>query len=325
MEKLFFSLTLIITGLALGYLVQTMVARGALNLPFPIADLRKFLQKIALLFFMPLSFLSAVWAISFNDLRIVLLPVVGVCTLMIGGLLGLALSVILKTPTRQKGVMYCCGSFTNIGSIGGLVCYMFLGEIGFALSSLYKMLEDITYYTIGFPIARYYSGDENDNKSLGKRIIDVVTDPFVAAALSSFIIGLSLNLLQVPRPALFETVIAVTVPVGTFILIVSIGLGMRFSSVTNYLPESIGISFIKFFMLPAVACTLTYLFGLHQIDNGVIFKTVMIVSAMPVAFNALVAASIYNLDLDLANSCWLVSTSCLIVVMPLLYFLVNTF
>jgi hypothetical protein len=120
-------------------------------------------------------------------------------------------------------------------------------------------------------------------------------------------------------------VTAVSVPTGTFILIVSIGLGMRFSSVSSYLKEAIGISIIKSVIIPLTALTLAYLFGLHQINNGLPFKTVMILSSMPVAFNALLAASIYDLDLDLANSCWLVSTGCLLFVMPALYLLVNLF
>ena len=153
----------------------------------------------------------------------------------------------------------------------------------------------------------------------------VLTDPYVAAALSALAVGLSLNLLHVPRPHFFETVTAVSVPAGTFILIVSIGLGMRISSIASYLKESIGISIIKFIIIPLIACTLAYLFGLHQINNGLPFKVVMILSSMPVAFNALLAASIYDLDLDLANSCWLVSTGCLIFILPALYFLVNLF
>ena len=325
MEKLLFTLGLITCGLALGYSIQKMAAGGSLSLPVPIGDLRKMLQKLSLLFFMPVSFLSAVWSVSFDDIRVVLLPVVGFCALMVGGLLGLSLARLLNIPTKQYGVLYCCGSFTNIGAIGGLVCYLFLGEVGFALVTIYKMSEEISYYTIGFPIARFYSGAADDKQSLGRRILEVLTDPYVAAALLALAIGLLLNLLHVPRPIFFETVTKVSVPVGTFILLVSIGLGMRISSIASYLRESIGISIIKFTILPLIACTLAYLFGLHRINNGLPFKVVMILSSMPVAFNALLAASIYDLDLDLANSCWLVSTCCLIFILPGLYFLVHLF
>jgi hypothetical protein len=57
------------------------------------------------------------------------------------------------------------------------------------------------------------------------------------------------------------------------------------------------------------------------VADGLPFKVALVLSSMPVAFNALVAASIYDLDLDLANSCWLVTTAALVVIMPWLYFL----
>ncbi|MFT5697367.1 MAG: putative permease [Desulforhopalus sp.] len=324
MEKLLFTLGIIASGLALGYLIQLVDRGGVMTLPLSIAVLRKTLQKIGLLFFMPISFLGAVWVVSFGDMRVAFLPLVGVCALTVGGILGLLLSKLLKQSAKQTGVLFCCGSFTNIGAIGGLVCYMFLGEAGFALIALYKMFEEIVYYTIGFPIARFYSGETGERRSFARRILGVVTDPFVAAALSAFCIGLSLNLLNVARPPFFETVTAVSIPVGTFIIIVSIGLGMRFSQVGKYLPVSIGICVIKFMLVPIIACTLAYLFDLHLVADGLPFKVVLVLSSMPVAFNALVASSIYDLDLDMANSCWLISTGSLVVVMPWLYFLLST-
>lgn len=324
MDKVFLSLALIISGLALGYILQNLDRKSIVSLPIPIADLRKMLQKAALLFFMPISFLGAVWIVSFENVRVVLLPVVGFCSLLFGGFLGLAAANLLKKSNRDKAVLYSCGSFTNLGSIGSLVCYFFFGETGFALVALYKMLEDISYYTLGFPLIRFYSGSTDDTQSTFKRFLGVITDPFVAAAFTAFFLGLFLNLSHIPRPHMFETITGIFVPFGTFILLVSIGLGMRFSSVSNYVQESTVVSAIKFIAVPIFGCTLAYLFGLHQLSDGLIFKVVLICTSMPVAFNALVAASIYDLDLDMANSCWLVTTLGLIIVLPLLYFLLSS-
>jgi predicted permease len=68
-----------------------------------------------------------------------------------------------------------------------------------------------------------------------------------------------------------------------------------------------------------------YLIGYGAIDNGLPLKVVMILSAMPVAFNALIPPSIFDLDLDLANSCWFFTTSLLIIVLPVLLFLTSAF
>ena len=325
MDKLIFSLVLIVGGLALGYMLQVLDREKKITLPLSVASLRKLLQKFGLLFCMPITFMAAVWIVSFENLRVILLPVIGLTALLSGGLLGLLIARLQKRSRNQATVLFCCGSFSNLGAIGTLACYWFLGETALGLVVLYRMLEEIYYYAFGYPLARFYSGGAADeHQSLIKRLIEVLKDPFVAAALSAFVIGLALNLTDIPRPSFFETVIALTVPVGTFVLIVSIGLGMRFSSVGDFVSESLLVSLIKFIAVPFIACTMAYLFDLHLIDDGLAFKVVLVLSSMPVAFNALVAASIYDLDLDLANSCWLVTTGALGVILPWLYFLLQS-
>ncbi|RZW19291.1 MAG: hypothetical protein EX260_07835 [Desulfobulbaceae bacterium] len=324
MDKVFLSLALIISGLTLGYVIQNLDRKDIISLPIPIVALRKTLQKMGLLFFMPISFLGAVWIVSFENVRVVLLPVVGLFSLLFGGMLGLACATLLRRKTRDKAVLYCCGAFTNIGSVGSLVCFFFFGEAGFALAALYKMFEDISYYTIGFPLIRFLSGSEEQKQSTLKRLLGVITDPFVAAAFTAFFLGLFLNLSGIPRPPVFETITGLFVPLGTFILLVSIGLGMKFSRVSNYIPESALISLVKFAAVPIFGCTLAYLFNLHLLSDGLVFKVVLVLTSMPVAFNALVAASIFDLDLDMANSCWLVTTLGLIIVLPWLYFLLSS-
>lgn len=324
MQKLLFSLALIIAGLVVGYLWQQFAKKRSSNHEASIPALRKLLQKIGLLFFMPVSFVAAVWVVSFDDIRVALLPVIGVGALITGGLFGLGAATLLKRDGPQKAVLFCCGSFTNIGSIGALVAFVFLGEIGFGLVAMYKMFEEIFYYTIGFPIARYYSGI-TDGNSFKQRMIEVSRDIFVRAAICAFICGLALNLSGIPRPSFFETLNGFFVPCGTFVLLVSIGLGMRFSSLGNYLVEGVLLSLIKFIAIPLVAVTAAYAFGFGDINNGLPLKVVLIASSMPVAFTALVAASIYDLDLDLANSCWLITTGSLLFTLPLLSFLLTLF
>ena len=66
MDKVFLSLALIISGLTLGYVIQNLDRKEIISLPLPIVSLRKALQKMGLLFFMPISFLGAVWIVSFD-------------------------------------------------------------------------------------------------------------------------------------------------------------------------------------------------------------------------------------------------------------------
>ena len=157
MAKFIYSFSIIFFGLLSGYGVQILVQRGRLNLPMPIDELRKLLQKLALLFINPIAIVGAIWVTSIQDVRLAALPFNGLFALMSGGVLALLAARLLGLEPRKTGAMFGCGSFTNIGSIGALICFVFLGETGFALVPIYKLFEELSYYAVGFPIAKYYS------------------------------------------------------------------------------------------------------------------------------------------------------------------------
>jgi predicted permease len=326
MDKLLYSLTIIISALFVGCSIRQLDNQQLMRLPMPIAELRKLLQKAGLLFFMPVSFMTAVWVVRFADLRVALLPLLGATALASGGIFGWVLARMTGAEPRRTGVLICCTSFTNIGAIGALVCYKFLGEAGFALVGLYKLFEEIIYYTAGFPIARHYSGrTRTSGLTAIARVTNILRDPFVAAVLTALVTGLALNLTGIPRPPLFTAINAIFIPVGTFVLITSIGLGMQFSRINEHLGYALAVTAIKVTAIPALVTGLAWAIGLGNIDHGLPLRVVFILSAMPVAFTSLIAASLYDLNLDLANSCWLISTLSLIVVLPWLYWLLRFF
>jgi len=318
MNKILYSFGIIFFGLALGVAIQTLHRKARLRLPLPIVEMRKLLQKAALLGLHPVAIVGAIWIVRIKDPGLMALPFVGFLALLTGGLLALGAARILKLEPKKTGALFCCGSFTNIGSIGALVCFIFLGEAGFALVPIYKLFEDVSYYAIGFPIARYYSGAvENDGGAL-TRLKGLLRDPFILTAVSSLIIGASLNLSGLERPAFYGLANAVLVPLATILLLTSIGLALRFSRIGDYLRECVSVSLIKFLMVPLLIFLLARALGFGEMDDALPLKVVIILSSMPVAFNALIPPSIYDLDLDLANSCWFVTTALLILVLPLL-------
>jgi len=322
-NNLIISLSYIFFGLIIGYSIQLLEQRRIIRLPISLEKLRKFLQKIGLLFFMPISFIGALWIIKIDNIKIVALPFLGIFALLIGGLLGLTAARFLQLKQKDTGSMFTCGSFTNIGSIGGLICYIFLGEEGFALVPIYKLFEQVIYYAIGFPIAKSFSSNINKKENIIFYLKRVFTDIFVIVALLSIVIGTFLNLSGVERPIFYKVINAIFIPAGTVILLISIGLAMKFGKVKNYLKESIAISIIKFGLVPSIISTIAFFLGYGKMEEGLPLKVVIILSSMPVAFSALIPASIYDLNLDLANSCWLVTTLNLIVILPLLFYIIS--
>jgi len=82
---------------------------------------------------------------------------------------------------------------------------------------------------------------------------------------------------------------------------------------------------IKFAIVPGVVTFLALLLGYRNIGDGLLLKVVIILSSMPVAFMALIPPSLYDLEIDLANSCWLFTTTLLVIVLPVLYFVIHLF
>jgi predicted permease len=324
MTKLVFTLGVITLGLALGYTIQRLVHSKRLHLPLSLTDLRRVLQKVGLFGFMYTSFVATVWIIRVEDLRIAVLPALGMFTLLLGGALALALARAWGLSRKQTGSYFACGCFSNIGSIGALVVFVFLGEGGFAYVPLYKLFEEVVYFVIGFPVAKYFSVPAGQlNESAVKRLKAVLGDVFVVTALGAIALGAALNLSGVERPEFVRVLNGVLIPAGTFLLLTATGLAMQFSSVAGCVRECAAMMGLKFLILPATACLIGYLCGLGDVHDGLPLKVILILSSTPVAFTSLIPPSIYDLDLNLSNACWLTSTLSLVAVLPAVYLLVG--
>lgn len=326
MFKFIFTFGLIVSGLSIGYGIQALVRGKAFNLPLPFLDrLRRFLVKLVLLFINPITIVGAIWTIRMNDGRLVAFPVLEVFAILLGGFLALGAAKILKLERRKTGAMFACGFFTNTLSVGGLVCFVFLGEMGFALVAFYRIFEESMYYGVGFPVAKLYSTDTHEKETWQGKLKRLGTDTFVLVSLASLFTGGLLNLSGLKRPEVYQMINSILIPLGTLALLISIGLAMRIKTIEDYLKECVVISGVKLLIVPVILTLTAFLLGYGEIEHGLPLKVVMILSSMPVAFTALVPPSLYDLDIDLANSCWLFSTSLLIVVLPVLYIATNSF
>jgi len=317
------SLGYIFFGLVCGYILQQLVEGRIIQIPISLERLRKLLQKIGLLFLVPVSFIGALWITKMDNIKIIALPFLGIFALLLGGILGFVSAKLLKLNRKDTGSMFICGSFTNIGSIGGLLCYMFLGEKGFAFFPIYKLFEQVIYYAVGFPIAKNFSNEIVKKENILLQLKKVFTDIFVLVTLTSITIGTFLNISGIERPEFYKTINAVFIPGGTVTLLISIGLAIKFKKVKNYIKECIAISMIKFILMPIIISSIAILLGYGIFEGGLPLKVAIILSSMPVAFTAMVPVSIYDLNLDLANSCWLVTTMGLFIVVPLLSYIIR--
>jgi predicted permease len=187
----------------------------------------------------------------------------------------------------------------------------------------YKLFETFLYYSVGFPFAKSMSEMVSEQKPTANQLFSVLTDRFVLVAMSSMVVGLGLNILGFERPGFYSTLNSVLIPLGTLLLLSSIGMAMRFGKMSGYLREAGVISLIKFIAVPGSVYLLGSVLGLGMVDGGLPLKVSVILASMPVAFTAMVPPTLYDLDVDLANTAWFMTTALLILVVPALWFLLG--
>ncbi len=316
MTKFIFSLGLIIVGLASGYGMQRLVARNVIRLP--LETLRKRVQRLVVLVFNPITSLGAVWSVELHDAALLWFPLLEVASVLLGAFTAILLCRALRLTPKQTGSLLICSALSNVGSIGGVVCYLLMGEAGFAFVMIYGLLYPLSY-TLALGIAKTYSSSGNMPAFSRTALKSLLTDPLILMTSLSILAGGALNLAGVPRPAGYAAINAVLIPGSTFLLLMSIGFALRFSRLHTYFRECLLVAGIKFAVNPLCLTLLAVVFGYGSLYQGLPLKVILLLAAMPVAFNALVVSSLYDFDLDLSNACFLFTTLALLAVLPVVY------
>ena len=318
MEKLLLTFLIIFASLGAGYGVQQAVRRGSLRLPGDMDTLRLRLLRAAMFVCLPASAMLSLWGLAAPSAHLLWLPVLGVCAWGTGGALGILASRRLGISREQTGSMFCCGALTNIGAVGGLVCSLFLGEQTIALVALYRMCEEVLFFSVICPVARSFghTGDAGfAPRSLLRRLAQDKALLLVVGALG---LGIGLNAAGVPRFSGAGWLASAFMVAATVCFLTGIGLGLQLSRLHGYTRQWLHIAAIKFCIQPLWITALAFLMGLGGVDGGLPLKVAFILAAMPVAMNALAPPALFGLDLDLANACWVWTTLSLVVVLPVI-------
>jgi len=321
MERIIFILSLSLGSVVFGYLIRRFILDRYISSGERLNKFSKELKFFAIFILNPIPVISSFWTVSLENTSLFILPFLGVLLIFIGGSSALIINRIFRIPPKQAASVFTSGMFSNVLTFGGLTAYMFFGIEGYVLLQLFNMLITTINFLIGYPMSEQISLGRPLHFSLSSGILK--NRPYLLIPFISLTIGFILNMLGIPRPDFLPRITAVLIPLITGCLGFSIGITLYVSRIGKYYRELILISLIKFVISPLVMASIGILFGLHNFMDGIPFKIIIIASSMPVAFNALIPPSIYDFDLDLANSAWIVTTFAFIIVLPTLYFLLR--
>ncbi|MFW5842784.1 MAG: hypothetical protein ACOCW6_02565, partial [Spirochaetota bacterium] len=278
------------------------------------------MKLIALLVLQPIPIINSFWSLSMGNVELLALPFLGALSLVVGGTAAIAFIKGLRIPPYRAGSVFTAGMFTNIGIFGALIGFVLYGPIGFTVVQLVRVFEEPIYYAIGFPLSQQISAGGLQKFRFNWMLI---TDrPIIAIPIGAIVTGTLLNVSGLTPPQLLATASGYIVPVMTAMLGSAIGLTLRVTKMGDYKKEISLVMLIKYAIVPAVIIPAAWLLGLGQIMDGIPFKMMAIISFLPTGFIALVPPVLYDFDLDLANSAWLVTTLALLLVFPIVYFVV---
>ena len=317
---------ILIVGIFSGYLCQKLIKKNNWITSVSTNEISIFLQKLAMLCFVSVTYIGSLWIFNIESIiKIISLPLVGAVSVITGGFFAVMIAKHYHYSRVNIGSMFSCGYFSNNVTLGGMICFFYLGEEGYALVPIFTFLIRMLYYGLGYPIAHMYAKDFVEQKETSKKIIEVIKDPFFYIGVGAVLVGIFLNLSTLKRPDAYKVINEILIPLTTFILLFSVGLTFKFSSVSKYLKECFLISFVKFIVVPIIILVIALFLDYQSVNMGLPLKVSLILAAMPVAFNSVIAANIYKLNVDLVNSCWIFTTFAILFVLPLLHFVINLF
>ncbi|MDX9873061.1 MAG: hypothetical protein RBT41_11675 [Clostridia bacterium] len=317
MTTLLVILAVSLGGLAAGYLCKVFCGHTGFISFERLNLLSGRLKTIALLYIYPIAIINSFWKLAIADVRLLIIPAVGLLPLLLGSAVSFYLSRKYKIVPAKAASMYICGMCTNQGVMGGLITFLVLGDQGYFYLQLVLLLELILYYVVGFPVS--YGISQGSTKLLHFRLSTLKEQPQSLLPLLAVLVGVILNTAHVRHPGLMDSISAWSIPGCALLTCLAIGMTLQWSSLRNYRTEVMLVLAAKHIVNPLVVLPAAWLLVMNGLLSPLVFQVLIIVNFMPVGYTALLAPVLYKYDLTLANSIWLASMIlCIFLFIPIL-------
>jgi len=289
------------------------------------ATIARELGRVAVIGLAAPLMLLVVWVAPLPAGKAVLLPVVGLCVHVAGGLAGWGGARFLGEPTKRHGVYLLGGACSNVLTFGSITIVFLLAtdadpqaERALGDMAIYRLAEAPYYFLIVWPLAALISGrGDAGGPTVRGALVQALRSP-TTAPLLGIVAGAALNYGAVERSASLAGVAQVLVRANVVALGLTVGLRLRRANPMREIRPCLLLAAIKFLVMPTVGVGLAFACGL----DATTVRVIAICASMPVAFMAVVGAVIYRLDDELVSSFWLFTTSAMVVVVPILAWVV---
>lgn len=247
----------------------------------------------------PIVLCLSFWRLELRDPQPFLLPLIG-CLLSLSTLLpAWTYARMAKLSGPQTGSFLTCAMFSNLGFLGAFVAFALLGEAAYSLAMLYLVYFSPCFYLAGFTIAKRFSQAAHPFPSGTWFSDELRLYPFLG-----LLLGLALSLARVSRPAGFEWINRVLIPIDTALYLVAIGSQLHIEPLGRRVQPCLVMSAIKFCYTPLIGWCLVCLFQVEGLPRFV----VLLEASMPVAISPLMLSLLFGLDRKLSSALWFLTT-----------------
>jgi predicted permease len=259
----------------------------------------------------PLIVLWCIWDLKFTP-DLILLPFAGLFLAALGLFYGFLFSPFLKVKGKRKQTFLISSSLANHGfTMGGFLCYFFLGEKGLGLSIILVLYFIPYVYGFIFPSAKIASKRIPGNgRSAKNLILDPHNMPLFAMALT-----IMLRLSGIKRPDInFPIESLLLLSVSLYYL--TLGINFTNLEIINLKKEHLFLAVIKFAAVPSTA-----FFIMRPLNpDPTVMAIIMIQAFMPAAIFSVVTSVLFNLDAKMASSLFVLNTLIfLITILPTMF------
>ena len=215
----------------------------------------------------------------------------------------------LRGAPQRRGAFVAAMSMSNHGyTLLGFVALALYGEAGLAQAT-YAHFFALPYILLFcFPLCRYFG--LRGQLDFASALTENLRDPRVLVPLGAMLLGLTLNLCDVPRPELFGTVTRGLIWIGTALCGIAIGVIAKGALLKRYWRENVASFLYRSTIYPVLYLLLALAANLGPLDTRVL----VLYGLVPSGLVANLAAMFFDLDSDLTSSLYLVGTALFFVI-----------
>ncbi|MCC7147467.1 MAG: hypothetical protein IT443_13575 [Phycisphaeraceae bacterium] len=286
-----------------------------------LAGLSERVHFVTVVVIFPLAGLISLWNLPIQPASLWLVVIEPVAVAAAGfGMIPLAR--LIRAEPRQLGVLVASGGMGNLGfTLGGYLCYVLIEPANAALAYAVEAVSLMQIAGVIFfnPILMHCGQADGPRRSLARMLYDSFVD-WRALMLHTAVLGAGLAYFKVPYPVQIDSW---WIKDGLFFLgggtaYFGIGLQLRLSDGGAYLPQHGLLAVLRFAFIPLLTWIMLQAIAVTWGPlDPVAAKVMMVESFMPVALATVMLSNLFNLDVRLACSLWLVNTGLfMLVVLP---------